>query len=90
MTGVLEATRATPWAGSSGPWFDAELVAQAVAQGHARVVIRGMCFTIERGRTFSGQASGLEYELALLRRDDGGFAPMGYVRLPAGGRQPRT
>lgn len=66
---------------SSGPWFDADLVGQAVASGQRIVVIRGVRFTIERGHVFSGQASELRYETALLRREDGGFAPMGYVRI---------
>ena len=90
MTDILETKRATRLSGSSGPWFDARLVAQAVADGHVTVVLRGIRFTIKRGHHFSGQASGLEYELALLRREDGGFAPMGYVRLPDAGGQLRT
>ncbi len=57
-------------------------MAEAVAGGHDTVVINGIRFTIELGHHFTGLASGLEYELALLRREDGGFAPMGYVRLP--------
>jgi hypothetical protein len=67
---------------STKPWFDAEVVARAVALGEDRVVIHGLCFTIKRGHRYTGRASGLEYECALLRRVDGGFAPMGYVRIP--------
>lgn len=67
---------------STKPWFDAGRVARAVADGEDTVVIHGICFTIERGHYFTGFASGLRYECALLRREDGGFAPMGYVRLP--------
>lgn len=82
MTGASETNRTATRRDSTKPWFDAELVARAVAHGHAAVVIRGITFTIERGHYITGQASGLEYECALLRREDGGFAPMGYVRLP--------
>ena len=45
-------------------------------------MIKGIRFTIERGHHYTGPASGVQYELALLRREDGGFAPMAYVRLP--------
>lgn len=65
----------------SGPCFDADPVSQAVALGRDVVVIRGVRFTIERGHTVSGQASQLRYETVLLRREDGGFAPLAYVRL---------
>ena len=82
MKATDEPSRRTTDRVSSGPWFDADLVAQAVALGQRIVVIRGIRFTIDRGHEFKGQASKVRYETALLRREDGGFAPMAYVRLP--------
>lgn len=82
MRAVIETSRAATARDSTKPWFDAELVARAVADGQDTVVVHGICFTIKRSYHFTGQASRLEYECALLRREDGGLAPMGYVRLP--------
>ena len=82
MTTSGDRNRAAARRDSTKPWFDAARVAEAVAGGHNTVVIKGIRFTIERGHHYTGPASGVEYELALLRREDGGFAPMGYVRLP--------
>ena len=71
----------TRWRDSSSPWFDRALVAKAVASGEANVVIHGIRFTIERGHYFTGPVSGKQVECALLRREDGGFAPRGYVPI---------
>lgn len=66
---------------ASRTWFDKELINQAVAEGRNEIVHRGIRFSIERGHRFRGDASKLEYECALVKRADGDFAPMAYVRL---------
>lgn len=73
---------------STRPWFDEQQVSRAVTEGRSEITYRGIRFSIEGGHWFKGEASRLEYECALVKRADGGFVPMAYVRLLDMAEQP--
>ena len=80
MTRTSSETRSRP-PGAVTRWFDPVQVARAVDDGDETVVLNGICFTVERGQYFDAPASGKRAECALLRREDGGFVPRGYVMI---------